>query len=166
MVRIDRRVLDGTYIEVPAWGGDGRAATILKGPCGCGKTTGVNEKARSENLLQVRITVNRRFNENSHAAWLELKDDDDDTFNYMDLLGASREKRKEAEAKVTRILSERKGTIFVSVESFHRLWELGLKNIERLDMFVIDETTEVAAKMLSKTSPKPHNFRLMRKVAA
>eukprot|EP00966_Prymnesium_polylepis_P080454 1864122-Prymnesium_polylepis.1 len=120
MVRIERRVLEGTYMDVPAWGGDGRAATILRGPCGCGKTTGVNKKARSEKLLQVRITVNRRFNENSHAAWLE-KGDEEDTFNYMDLLGASREKRKEAEAKATRILSEKKGTIFVSVESFHRL---------------------------------------------
>eukprot|EP00966_Prymnesium_polylepis_P080455 1864122-Prymnesium_polylepis.2 len=33
-------------------------------------------------------------------------------------------------------------------------------------MFVLDETTELAAKMLSKTCPSPHNFRLMRKVAA
>ena len=172
MPNLTRIAVKGPYMRIPALGGDGRAVTAAHGPCGCGKTFCVKQHAHTEGGIVINVMANRLFNTNMYNSWLNGCSDEERslTVNYMDMLaegkGGKSKASERAEQAVERVFTKGKGTIFTSLESFHRIVDLGLRECaDSISILCIDEATEIASKMLSATMTHPHNFRLLSEFA-
>ena len=138
-------------------------AAVLKMPCASGKTFVVRREAVpiSKTKLVLVATCNRLFTRATCADW-ELACGEDNVYCYLDGLGKS-DKAKEAKGRLREMCDRGHGVIFISIESFLAL--NGILDPSTVGMLLLEETCELASKMLSATCPCVRPFRLLRDVA-
>ena len=138
-------------------------AAVLLMPCASGKTFTVRREAVpiSKTKLVLVVTCNRLFTRATCADWEKLCGEDN-VYCYLDGLGKS-EKAKEAKARLPEVCDRGHGVIFISIESFLAL--NGIIDPPTVGMLLLEETCELASKMLSETCPDVRPFRLLRDVA-
>ena len=137
---------------------------VLRMPCASGKTFTVRrDLVNVANIaLVVVVTCNRLFTKATCKDWAVVYGEDN-VFCYLDGLGKS-EAAKDAKRRLREMCERCKGVLFVSIESFLAL--NGIINPAVVGAMVLEETCELASKMLSATCPCVRPFRLLRTVAA
>ena len=138
-------------------------AAVLKMPCASGKTYSVRRDlvpVASETLVIV-VTCNRLFTRATCADW-EKTYGEGNVYCYLDGLGKS-EAAKEAKSRLKSVCERGHGVLFISIESFHVLGDLA--EATTVGALLLEETCELASKMLSATCPCVTPFRLLREVA-
>ena len=139
-------------------------ASVLKMPCASGKTYTVRRDLRDvakENLVIV-ATCNRLFTRATTKDWEALYGEDN-VYCYLDGLGNT-DDAKAQKNRLKQMCKERKrGVLFISIESFMVL--NGVIDPSDVGALLLEETAELAAKMLSGTCPCVRPFRLLRDVA-
>ncbi len=139
-------------------------AAVLRMPCASGKTYTVRRDLVevAKGSLIVVVTCNRLFTKATCKDWSVVYGEDN-VFCYLDGLGKS-DAAKEAKRRLKEMCERKHGVLFVSIESF-----LVLNDIidpASVGAILLEETCELASKMLSATCPCVRPFRLLRTVAS
>ena len=139
-------------------------AAVLRMPCASGKTFTVRRDlvGVAGRSLVVVVTCNRLFTKATCKDWSAMYGEDN-VFCYLDGLGKS-DAAKDAKRRLREMCERRTGVLFVSIESFLAL--NGIIDPAAVEAMVLEETCELASKMLSATCPCVRPFRLLREVAA
>ena len=143
---------------------NGSHAAALVTPCGSGKTYSVCRAAVpiSETRLIVVTTCNRLFTTATNADW-EAVCGENNVFCYLDGLGKG-DTSKAAKRRLREMCDRGHGIIFISIESFLML--NGILDPSTVGLLLLEETSELASKMLSETCKCVRPFRLLREVAS
>ena len=139
-------------------------AAVLRMPCASGKTFTVRRdlvEVAKESLIVV-VTCNRLFTKATCKDWSVVYGEEN-VFCYLDGLGKS-DAAKEAKRRLKEMCERKCGVLFVSIESFLVL--NGIIDPASVGAILLEETCELASKMLSATCPCVRPFRLLRTVAA
>ena len=139
-------------------------AAVLRMPCASGKTFTVRRDLVNvaKTALVVVVTCNRLFTKATCKDWSAVYGDEN-VFCYLDGLGKG-DAAKDAKWRLKEMCERHTGVLFVSIESFLVL--NGIINPAVVGAMVLEETCELASKMLSATCPCVRPFRLLREVAA
>ena len=139
-------------------------AVVLRMPCASGKTYTVRRDLTNvaKAALVVVVTCNRLFTKATCKDWSAV-DGEDNVFCYLDGLGKG-DAARDAKRRLKEMCERRSGVLFVSIESFLVL--NGIIDPAAVGAMVLEETCELASKMLSATCPCVRPFRLLREVAA
>ena len=147
---------------MPPDGADSHQA-VLKMPCASGKTFTVRRDLVpvAATKLVIGCMCNRLFTRATCADWSVLYGEDN-VYCYLDGLGKS-PAAKEAKRRLREMCERGHGVIFVSIESFLVL--NGVLDPSKVGALLLEETCELATKMLSETCKCVRPFRLLRDVA-
>ena len=139
-------------------------AAVLRMPCASGKTYTVRRDLVdvAKMSLIVVVTCNRLFTKATCKDWAAAYGDGN-VFCYLDGVGKG-DAAKDAKRRLKEMCERRKGVLFVSIESFLVL--NGIIDPASVGAMVLEETCELASKMLSATCPCVRPFRLLRTIAA
>ena len=137
---------------------------VLRMPCASGKTFTVRRDLVdvAKQKLVVVVTCNRLFTRATCKDW-EAVYGKESVYCYMDGLGKS-EAAKEAKSRLTQMCEGGRGVLFISIESFLVL-RGRMREPEAVGALLLEETCELASKMLNKTCPCVQPFRLLKHVA-
>jgi hypothetical protein len=137
---------------------------VLLMPCASGKTFTVRRDLVdiSKQQLVIVVTCNRLFTKATCHDWLQLYGEDN-VYCYLDGLGKSAA-AKEANRRLSDMCTRGYGVLFISIESFLVL--NGKVDPAVIGALLLEETCELASKMLSKTCPCVRPFRLLRDLAS
>ena len=116
----------------------------------------------AKTALVVVVTCNRLFTKATCKDWSAIYGEDN-VFCYLDGLGKG-DAARDAKQRLKEMCERRTGVLFVSIESFLVL--NGIIDPGAVGAMVLEETCELASKMLSATCPCVRPFRLLREVAA
>jgi hypothetical protein len=138
-------------------------AAVLKMPCASGKTFTVRRDLVDVAMgkLVIVVTCNRLFTRATCKDW-EVLYGEDNVYCYLDGLGKS-DSAKEAKRRLKQTCERGHGVLFISIESFLVL--NGILDPSQVGALLLEETCELAAKMLSATCPCVRPFRLLRDIA-
>ena len=138
-------------------------AAVLKMPCASGKTYTVRRDlvGMAKEKIVLVCTCNRLFTRATCSDWAGLYGDEN-VYCYLDGLGQS-DAAKEAKRQLKALCERGHGVLFVSIESFLVL--NGILEPARVGALLLEETSELASKMLSETCPCVRPFRLLKAVA-
>lgn len=139
-------------------------AAVLRMACASGKTFTVRRDlvGVAKTTLVVVVTCNRLFTKATCKDWSAIYGEDN-VFCYLDGLGKD-DAARDAKQRLRGMCERRTGVLFVSIESFLVL--NGIIDPAAVGAMVLEETCELASKMLSTTCPCVRPFRLLREVAA
>jgi hypothetical protein len=126
-------------------------ASALTPGCGSGKTFAARREAGPilQKKLVIVVTCNRLFTTATVADWA-TQYGKDNVYCYLDGLGKG-EAASAAKKQLREMCERAHGVIFISIESF-----LALRDIldpKKVGMLLLEETCELASKMLSETCP-------------
>ena len=138
-------------------------AAVLRMPCASGKTYTVRRDLVevAVQTLVVVATCNRLFTRATCKDWEALYGEEN-VYCYLDGLGKS-EAAKEAKCRLKQMCERGRGVLFISIESFLVL--NGMIDPSAVGALLLEETCELASKMLSTTCPCVRPFRLLRDFA-
>ena len=138
-------------------------SAVLRMACASGKTFTVRRDlvGVAGRSLVVVVTCNRLFTKATCKDWSAVYGEDK-VFCYLDGLGKG-DAAKDAKRRLREMCERRTGVLFVSIESFLVL--NGIIDPAAVGAMVLEETCELASKMLSATCPCVRPFRLLREVA-
>ena len=131
---------------------------VLRMPCASGKTYTVRRDLVNvaKTALVVVVTCNRLFTKATCRDWSAIYGEDN-VFCYLDGLGKG-DAARDARQRLKEMCKRRTGVLFVSIESFLVL--NGIIDPAAVGAMVLEETCELASKMLSATCPCLRPFRL------
>ena len=137
---------------------------VLRMPCASGKTYTVRRDlvGVAQQKLVVVVTCNRLFTKATCRDWSDVYGEDN-VYCYLDGLGKGAE-AKEANQRLDEMCRRGHGVLFISIESFLVL--NGKVDSTTVGALLLEETCELASKMLSETCPCVRPFRLLRDVAS
>ena len=138
-------------------------ASALTTRCGSGKTFTVRRDAGPilREKLVIVTTCNRLFTTATVSDWVVLYGDED-VYCYLDGLGQGQEVKAQKQ-RLRKMCERAQGVIFISIESI-----LALRDIldpKKVGLLLLEETCELASKMLGQTCPTVPPFRLLRDIA-
>ena len=138
-------------------------ASVLKMPCASGKTFTVRRDLVdvAKEKLVVVCTCNRLFTRATCTDWAVLYGEDN-VYCYLDGLGKS-DAAKDSKRQLKALCERGHGVLFISIESFLTL--NGILEPERIGALLLEETCELASKMLSETCKCVRPFRLLKAFA-